>query len=88
MYIYTYICIPLISFIINFLKFSGKGSGDKQQKDKVSKSEDSNLSEQVKQLMDMTQKSEDEVILILHQCDYNMNDAADLLLENSTTVRV
>lgn len=66
----------------------GKGSGDKQHKDKTSKNEDSSLNDKVKHLIEMTQRSEEEVCLALYECDYDMNLAADLLIEGVGTVSV
>lgn len=34
----------------------------------------------------MTQRSEDEVCLVLYQCDYDMNQAVELLIEGGGTV--
>lgn len=34
----------------------------------------------------MTQKSEDEVCLVLHECDYDMTEAVEQLLTGATTV--
>lgn len=67
---------------------SGKGSGDKQQKDKTSKSEDSSLNDKVKLLIEMTQRSEDEVCLALHECDNDVHLAAEILIEREGTVSV
>lgn len=66
--------------------FLGKGSGDKQHKDKTSKNEDSSLNDKVKHLIEMTQRSEDEVCLVLHECDYDMNQAVEILIEGAGTV--
>lgn len=67
---------------------SGKGSGDKQQKDKISKNEDSAINDKIKHLIEMTQRSEDEVCLILHQCDYDMNLAVETIIEGGGTVSI
>lgn len=73
----------IIVYVLKWF-FLGKGSGDKQHK--VSKNEDSAINDKVKHLIEMSQKSEDEVCLVLHECDYDMNEAAELLLAGAATV--
>ncbi|KAJ8946416.1 hypothetical protein NQ314_008898 [Rhamnusium bicolor] len=64
---------------------SGKGSGDKQHRDGNSKGEDPSIKEKVKQLIEMSQRSEEEVCLALHECDYDVNLAINMLFENMGT---
>ncbi|XP_044740287.1 protein lingerer isoform X2 [Chrysoperla carnea] len=45
------------------------------------KSDDPTLKDKVKQVMDTTFKSEEEVCLVLHDCDYDMDKAVIMLLE-------
>lgn len=66
--------------------FLGKGSGDKQHKDKISKNEGPSVNDKIKHLSELTMKPEDEVCLVLHQCDYDMNEAVELLLAGAATV--
>lgn len=74
-------------FIISqYVYILGKSGGDKQHKDKISKNEDSSINDKVKLLIEMTQRSEDEVCLVLYQCDYDMNQAVELLIEGGVTV--
>lgn len=65
-------------------KNEGKSSsGDKQQNSaNKSADQDAGLKEKVKQVMEMCQRSEEEVCLALHECDYDLNQAINLLLEN------
>ncbi|XP_008195618.2 protein lingerer isoform X1 [Tribolium castaneum] len=63
---------------------TGKGS-DKQQASRDNthaKSEDPFIKDKVKKLMEMSQRSEEEVCLALHDCDYDENAAMNMLLEN------
>lgn len=81
--------VSLKSIINNILipnYILGKGSVDKQHKDKTSKNEDSSLNDKVKHLIEMTQRSEDEVCLVLYECDYDMNEAVEILIEGAGTV--
>ncbi|XP_063933027.1 protein lingerer isoform X3 [Zophobas morio] len=64
---------------------TGKGS-DKQQANRDSthsKSEDPSIKEKVRQLIEMSQRSEEEVCLALHECDFDVNMAMNMLLENT-----
>ncbi|CAH0550562.1 unnamed protein product [Brassicogethes aeneus] len=63
----------------------GKGSGDKQQRDTSTKSEDISMSDKVKLLIDLSSKTEDEVCLALHDCDNDMQQAINMLLEDQGT---
>lgn len=70
-------------------KILGKGSNDKQQsgggdsaRSKVS--DEPGIKEKVRMIMDMTQRSEAEVCSALHDCDNDMELAANMLLENNT----
>ncbi|KAJ8926036.1 hypothetical protein NQ315_009891 [Exocentrus adspersus] len=64
----------------------GKGSGDKQQhRDTNSKGEDPSIKDKVKQLIEMSQRSEEEVCLALHECDNDINLASNMLFENENT---
>jgi hypothetical protein len=63
---------------------TGKGS-DKQQANRDSthsKSEDPSIKEKVRQLIEMSQRSEEEVCLALHECDGDVNTAMNMLLED------
>lgn len=50
------------------------------------KSDDPTLKDKVKQVMDTTFKSEEEVCLVLHDCDYDMDKAVIMLLEGHSQV--
>jgi NACalpha-BTF3-like transcription factor len=69
----------------DFIRFViGKGS-DKQQANRDSthsKSEDPSIKEKVRQLIEMSQRSEEEVCLALHECDGDVNTAMNMLLED------
>ncbi|XP_018562921.1 protein lingerer isoform X3 [Anoplophora glabripennis] len=65
---------------------SGKGSGEKQQhRDANSKGEDPSIKDKVKQLIEMSHRSEEEVCLALHECDNDINLASNMLFENMGT---
>lgn len=63
---------------------TGKGS-DKQHggsENARSKNDDPGIKEKVRQLMDMTRRSEEEVCLALYECDYDAERAINMLYEN------
>lgn len=72
--------------------FLGKGSGDKQQNtgnDNVrSKSDDPLIKEKVKQVIEMTQRDENEVCLVLHECEYDVELAVNMLFESNEKVGI
>lgn len=72
--------------------FAGKGSGDKQQNtgnDNVrSKSDDPLIKEKVKQVIEMTQRDENEVCLVLHECEYDVELAVNMLFESNEKVGI
>ncbi|EEB12834.1 lingerer, putative [Pediculus humanus corporis] len=45
------------------------------------RTDDSKLKEKIKQIMDATRKTEDEVITALHDCDNDLDSAVNMLLE-------
>ncbi|XP_046996381.1 protein lingerer isoform X3 [Schistocerca americana] len=49
------------------------------------KPEDPDLKDKIKQVMDATRKSEDEVVTALHDCDNDPNKAVNMLLEGIPT---
>uniref|UniRef100_A0A6P7FAI0 Protein lingerer isoform X2 n=1 Tax=Diabrotica virgifera virgifera TaxID=50390 RepID=A0A6P7FAI0_DIAVI len=63
----------------------GKGGDKQQNRDSNSKNEDPSIKDKVKQLIEMSQRSEEEVCLALHECDYDMNQATNMLFEEMTT---
>lgn len=74
-----------------FFRWSGKGSNDKQQGggDNVrSKSDDPVIKEKVKQVIEMTQRDENEVCLVLHECEYDVELAVNMLFETEEKVCV
>lgn len=67
----------------------GKSGGDRQQhKDPSNKSEDPSIKEKVKIVIEMTQRSEEEVCLALHECDYDTQLAINMLYETLGTVSI
>lgn len=67
----------------------GKGSSEKQQhRDANSKGEDPSIKDKVKQLIEMSHRSEEEVCLALHECDNDINLASNMLFENMSTVSI
>lgn len=68
----------------------GKGSGDKQHsgggENSRSKSDDPTIKDKVRQVIEMTRRSEEEVCLALHECDYDTESAINLLFENLSEV--
>lgn len=69
----------------------GKGSGDKQQhsgsgENARSKNDDPTIKEKVRQIMDMTRRSEEEVCLALHECDNDTECAINMLFEDMVEV--
>ncbi|KAK9875299.1 hypothetical protein WA026_007697 [Henosepilachna vigintioctopunctata] len=62
---------------------TGKSSGDKHVSKESSKS-DENLRNKVQQLMETTQRCEEEVCLALYECNYDMDRAANMLYETMT----
>lgn len=70
-----------------FFNLSGKGGGDKiHNKENTSKNEELSIKEKVKQLMELTCRSEDEVCLALHESDNDINMAINFLYEEISTV--
>ncbi|KAG5861359.1 hypothetical protein JTB14_024746 [Gonioctena quinquepunctata] len=65
---------------------SGKGGEKQQHRDANAKSEDPSIKDKVKTLMDMTQRSEDEVCYALHECDFDLNQATNMLFETISVV--
>lgn len=69
---------------------SGKGTGDKQHSggnDNVrSKSDDPFIKDMVKQVIEMTQRDENEVCLVLHECEYDIQLAINMLYETEEKV--
>ncbi|KAF5282550.1 hypothetical protein FQA39_LY04957 [Lamprigera yunnana] len=64
---------------------TGKGSNDKQHgggENSRSKNDDPGIKEKVRQLIEMTRRSEEEVCLALYECDYNVEHAINMLFEN------
>ncbi|XP_074650510.1 uncharacterized protein LOC141905528 isoform X1 [Tubulanus polymorphus] len=51
--------------------------------DKTDHTEDLKL-KIIKQVQEMTHKSQDEVVIVLHDCDFDMNKAINMLLEGAT----
>lgn len=65
----------------------GKGGGDKtHNKENTPKIEELGIKDKVKQLMDLTCRSEDEVCLALHESNNDMTMAINLLYEEIQTV--
>lgn len=72
----------------------GKGSGDKNQsqqntdsirnaKYKDLRTEDPSIKEKVSTVIEMTQRSEEEVCFALHECGFDTNQAINMLFESS-----
>ncbi|XP_056647159.1 protein lingerer isoform X2 [Diorhabda sublineata] len=59
----------------------GKGTDKQQQRDANSKNEDPSMKDKVKQLIEMSHRSEEEVCLALHECDNDVNLASNMLFE-------
>lgn len=74
--------IPVVFVIFG----AGKGTGGDKQN--TSRTEEPDVKEKVKQLMEMSQRPEDDVCLVLHECDYDLNLACNKLLEAETQVSV
>lgn len=68
----------------------GKASGDKQQNPGSdhfrSKSDDPLIKEKVKQVIEMTHRDENEVCLVLHECEYDVELAVNMLFESNEKV--
>ncbi|XP_050299460.1 protein lingerer isoform X2 [Anthonomus grandis grandis] len=63
-----------------------KGGGDKIHKEtQLSKNDELSIKEKVRQLMDLTRRTEDEVCLALHENDNDLNLAINFLFEEITT---
>ncbi|XP_060534377.1 protein lingerer isoform X2 [Cylas formicarius] len=63
-----------------------KGTSDKfHNKEANSKNEELSIREKVKQLIEMTQRSEEEVCLALHESDNDINGAINMLFEELGT---
>lgn len=58
------------------------GGGDSVR----AKNDDPSIKDKVKLIMDMTQRSEAEVCSALHDCDNDVEQAANMLFENNTSV--
>lgn len=52
------------------------------------KTDDPDLKNKIKQVMDATRKSEDEVCTALHDCDNDLDRAVNMLLEGEGQVGV
>lgn len=66
--------------------YLGKNAADKQINtgDHIkSKSDDPSIKEKVRVIMEMTHRSEAEVCSALHDCDNDVERAADMILENN-----
>lgn len=64
---------------------TGKGSNDKQHgsgENARSKNDDPGIKDKVRQVIDMTRRSEEEVCLALYECDYDTERAINMLFEN------
>nr|XP_022907308.1 protein lingerer isoform X1 [Onthophagus taurus]XP_022907309.1 protein lingerer isoform X1 [Onthophagus taurus]XP_022907310.1 protein lingerer isoform X1 [Onthophagus taurus]XP_022907311.1 protein lingerer isoform X1 [Onthophagus taurus]XP_022907312.1 protein lingerer isoform X2 [Onthophagus taurus] len=66
---------------------TGKGTNEKQQgggggDSARSKSEDPTMRDKVKQVMEFTQKTEEDVCMALHECDNDMHAAMNMLLDD------
>lgn len=61
----------------------GKGLDKQQSNSAFAKSEDPQMKEKVRQLIEMSQRSEEEVCLALHESDFDVNVAINMLLENT-----
>lgn len=76
--------------IMLFTSCVGKGSGDKQHSggtDNVrAKSDDPLIKDKVKQVIEMTQRDENEVCLVLHECEYDVELAVNMLFESEEKV--
>ncbi|XP_030759444.1 protein lingerer isoform X1 [Sitophilus oryzae] len=59
----------------------GKGGGDKVHKEQSSKNEELSMKEKVKQLIELTNRSEEEVCLALHESNNDINIAINMLYE-------
>lgn len=80
-----------LSICFKFTLLLGKGCGDKQQHsgnadNARSKNDDPNIKEKVRQVMEMTRRSEEEVCLALHECDNDTERAINMLFENMIEV--
>lgn len=73
--------------------FEGKGSGDKNQsqnsdssrnaKHKDLRLEDPNIQEKIRQITELTGRSEEEACFALHECSSDMDQAVNMLIESS-----
>lgn len=63
----------------------GKGGDKQQHREANSKNEDSIIKDKVKTLIELSQRSEEEVCLALHECDNDANLAIIMLLEEMGT---
>lgn len=65
--------------------FAGKSSTDKQQSggagDTARAKDDPSIKEKVRQIVDMTHKSEEEALYALHDCDHDVQSAINILYE-------
>lgn len=68
----------------------GKATGDRQQgggnENVRSKLDDPLIKEKVKQVIEMTQRDENEVCLVLHECEYDVELAINMLFESDEKV--
>lgn len=77
----------LVSVYLTVENDLGKGGGDKtHNKENTPKIEELGIKDKVKQLMDLTCRSEDEVCLALHESNNDMTMAINLLYEEIQTV--
>lgn len=70
---------------------TGKGLSDKQHNNSSGdnarpKKDDPAIIDKVRQVMDMTRRSEEEVCLALYECDNDAERAINMLYENMTEV--
>ncbi|XP_023013390.2 ubiquitin-associated protein-like lingerer isoform X1 [Leptinotarsa decemlineata] len=61
---------------------SGKGNEKHQHREVNSKNEDPSMKEKVKTLIEMTQRSEEEVCWALHECNNDLNEAIEMIFES------
>ncbi|XP_065167805.1 protein lingerer isoform X3 [Atheta coriaria] len=62
-------------------KSDSKGSGDKQHSVTSGSGDNKSDEEKISQVIEMTQKSEIQVCWALHECDFDMAQAIDMLLD-------
>lgn len=69
-------------------KSDSKGSGDKQHSVTSGSGDNKSDEEKISQVIEMTQKSEIQVCWALHECDFDMAQAIDMLLDMNSEVRI